>query len=161
MAQNSAGIKLGYYDETASKNVFIPGIKSIPDIGGEPETLETTTLDNLVYTSYIAGLQDLGGSFSFEANLTPELVDAIEAAVVGKDHTWFIYFPAPLDNHYSWTGAVQKLPVTGVGVNEVVTTNIYITVQDEVAGPNDGQYTHTTGASLNEDARNVDEPGVM
>lgn len=154
MAQNSAGIKLGYYDSTASKNVDIPGITSIPDIGGEPETLETTTLDNLKYTSYIAGLQDLGGSFGFEANLTPELQTACETARGADDdgkpttRTWYIYFPAPLDCHYSWSGELQPLPVTGVGVNEVVTTNLYITVQDEVQGPVSGKYTAPTGASV-------------
>lgn len=155
MAQNSAGIKLGYYDEAAKQNVNIPGITSIPDIGGEPETLETTTLDNLKYTSYIAGLQDLGGSFGFEANLTPELQDACDTArdadTDGKPkmRTWFIYFPAPLDCHYSWNGELQTLPVTGVGVNEVVTTNLYITVQDEVQGPTKGKYTApASGASV-------------
>lgn len=157
MAQNSAGIKLGYHDEEADKNVNMTGITSIPDIGGEPETLETTTLDNLKYTSYIAGLQDLGGSFGFEANLTPELQEECNAASgftetnkIPVDRTWFIYFPKPLDCHYYWTGALQPLPVTGVGVNEVVTTNLYITVQDEVQGPVKGEYAPpaASGASV-------------
>lgn len=148
MAQNSAGIKVGYYDETAKKNVNIPGITSIPDIGGEPETLETTTLDNLTYTSYIAGLQDLGGSFAFEANFTPEFMEAVETAGVGKEHTWYIYFPAPLNCNYSWTGAAVKLPVSGVGVNEVVGTTLYVTVNDEPAGPVEGEYAAASTASF-------------
>ena len=133
MAQNSAGIKLKY-GATFETATAIPGITSIPDIGGEPETLETTTLDNLKYTSYIAGLQDLGGSLGFEANLTPEFQEAVKTAGT-KDQPWYIYFPAPLDCYYSWTGAAQPLPVTGVGTNEVLTTTLYITVQDELTGP--------------------------
>ena len=87
-------------------------------------------------TSYIAGLQDLGGSLGFEANLTPELQKACKT-IIGKTQTWYICFPAPLSCYYKWTGELQPLPVTGVGVNEVLKTTIYITVQDELNGPNE------------------------
>ena len=135
MAQNSAGIFVGY-GETESALTLLPDVASIPDIGGEPETLETTTLKNKKYTSYIAGLQDLGGSLGFEANLTPELQKACKN-IIGKTQTWYICFPAPLSCYYKWTGELQPLPVTGVGVNEVLKTTIYITVQDELNGPNE------------------------
>ena len=133
MAQNSAGIFLGY-GESESALTLLPDITSIPDVGGEPATLETTTLKNKKYTSYIAGLQDLGGSLGFEANLTPEL-QAATKDLVGVTKTWYICFPAPLSCYYKWTGELQPLPVTGVGVNEVIKTTVYITVQDELDGP--------------------------
>lgn len=145
MAQNSAGIKLGYGTSLADIK-FISGITSIPDIGGEPETLETTTLDNLKYTSYIAGLQDLGGSFGFEAYYTPELVKAVNEAGVGKTQTWYLVFPDPIAAYYSWTGAAQSLPITGVGTNEVIPTTLYITVEDELDGPVDCVITYDDGA---------------
>ena len=57
--------------------------------------------------------------------------------IIGKTQTWYICFPAPLSCYYKWTGELQPLPVTGVGVNEVLKTTIYITVQDELNGPNE------------------------
>lgn len=147
MAQNSAGIFLGYGTDPTSLTL-LPDIKSIPDIGGEPETLETTTLKNKKYTSYIAGLQDLGGSLGFEANLTPELMKATKD-IIGKSQKWYIAFPAPLSIYYSWTGELQPLPVTGIGTNEVVSTTVYITVQDELQGPTDAGQTGVGGTYAN------------
>ena len=43
-------------------------IKEFPDLGGEPEMLETTTLSDNMQT-YIAGIQSLDG-LSFTANYT-------------------------------------------------------------------------------------------
>lgn len=146
MAQISAGIKLGY-GASIDKATWISGITSIPDIGGEPETLETTTLDNLKYTSYIAGLQDLGGSFGFEAYYTPELVEAVKTAGVGKKNTWYLVFPDPIAAYYTWTGAAQSLPITGVGVNEVIPTTLYITVEDELTGPTKATITYADGTT--------------
>lgn len=37
----------------------VVGLNSIPDIGSNPDTVEATTFDDLVYRSYVTGLQDL------------------------------------------------------------------------------------------------------
>lgn len=44
------------------------GLKVIPDIGSEPEDIETTTLDNKKFKTAIAGLQDVQ-KYTFEFNM--------------------------------------------------------------------------------------------
>lgn len=48
----------------------IIGLNNIPDIGSNPDTVEATTFDDLVYRSYVTGLQDLDAlefGFNLEA----------------------------------------------------------------------------------------------
>lgn len=44
------------------------GLRVIPDIGSEPEDIETTTLDNQKYKTSILGLQDIQ-KYTFEFNM--------------------------------------------------------------------------------------------
>ena len=44
------------------------GLRVIPDIGGEPDDIETTTLDNVKYKTAITGLQDIQ-KYTFEFNM--------------------------------------------------------------------------------------------
>lgn len=53
----------------------LPEIKEIPEMNPTPDTLETTSLDNLEYKTYVDGLKDLGGALSFTANFTQDLYD--------------------------------------------------------------------------------------
>ena len=79
IAISTAGITLGYAVETTAKTrpttgyKVIPDLKEIPEMNPEPETLETTTLSETEYKTYIEGLKDLGGALSFLANFTTEL----------------------------------------------------------------------------------------
>lgn len=68
---------------TATNYTRIPGVKSIPDMNPQPDTLETTSLDNLEYKTYIPGLKDLGGVLDFTVNLTQDLFDLWETASTG------------------------------------------------------------------------------
>lgn len=53
----------------------LPEVKEIPEMNPTPDTLETTSLDNLEYKTYVDGLKDLGGALSFTANFTQDLYD--------------------------------------------------------------------------------------
>ena len=104
---STAGITLNYAVESAADSrpvegyTKVPEIKSIPEMNPEPETLETTTLEETEYKTYIDGLKDLGGALSFTANLTKDLVTAWEAVVQaaktaadsGKATWWCILIP--------------------------------------------------------------------
>ena len=46
----------------------IPGVKSIPEFGTDINTLETTTTDETVCKTYIAGLNDPGGALGLTVN---------------------------------------------------------------------------------------------
>lgn len=62
------GAKLSYSPKDSGTYTQIIGLNSIPDLLGEPDTVESTTFDNLKYRSYVPGLQDIG-TLSFGFNL--------------------------------------------------------------------------------------------
>lgn len=53
----------------------LPEVKEIPEMNPTPDTLETTSFDNLEYKTYVDGLKDLGGALSFTANFTQDLYE--------------------------------------------------------------------------------------
>lgn len=107
-------------------------IKEFPDLGGDPEMLETTTLSDKMQT-YIAGIQSLDG-LSFTANYDLTDYKALKA-LEGKNEKYAVWFggtesggvltPTGSDGKFSFDGQLTAYP-TGGGVNEVVDTNITI-----------------------------------
>lgn len=133
MAQSTAGIKLFYGASIGGEAPVtwteIPDITSTPALGSAPAQLDSTTLAETAYKTYIPGLQDLGGSFEFAANMTPELVAAVDAAAeapTSGDRAFKISFPAPLEIGYWWTGEVQPVAPGEASVDAVATTTVYV-----------------------------------
>ena len=139
---STAGIALKYAIEetkgtrptTSSAYTLIPEIKEIPEINPEPSTLETTTLAETEYKTYIDGLKDLGGALSFLANLTEDfktawesLVTAYETAKEAGKNTWFIIDIPGISEAVYFTGNPSNLGVPGASVDSVLEINAYIT----------------------------------
>lgn len=107
-------------------------IKEFPDLGGDPEMLETTTLSDKMQT-YIAGIQSLDG-LSFTANYDLTNYKALKA-LEGKNEKFAVWFggtesggvltPTGSDGKFSFDGQLTAYP-TGGGVNEVVDIGITI-----------------------------------
>lgn len=107
-------------------------IKEFPDLGGEPEMLETTTLSDKMQT-YIAGIQSLEG-LSFTANYDKADFASLKA-LEGKQEQFAVWFggteaggvvtPDGSNGKFSFKGELSVYPVGG-GVNEVVDMNITI-----------------------------------
>lgn len=107
-------------------------IKDYPDLGGEPETLETTTLSDNMQTS-ILGIQSLD-SLSFTANYDLTEFKKLKA-LEGKTQHYAVWFggtgeadsltPTGDQGKYKFQGQLSAYPVGG-GVNEVVDMNITI-----------------------------------
>ena len=107
-------------------------IKEFPDLGGEPEMLETTTLSDKMQT-YIAGIQSLEG-LSFTANYDKTDFASLKA-LEGKQEQFAVWFggtesggvvtPDGSNGKFSFNGELSVYPVGG-GVNEVVDMNITI-----------------------------------
>ena len=107
-------------------------IKEFPDLGGEPEMLETPTLSDNMQT-YIAGIQSMDGlSFSANYDLTEyKKLKALE----GKTESYAVWFggtesggvvtPDGSNGKFVFDGELSVYPVGG-GVNEVVGMNITI-----------------------------------
>lgn len=134
MAQNTAGVRLVHGKATIASGAVtppttwthIPGIQSFPSMGSAPESLDATTTDDLEYKTYIAGLQDLGGSLEFGAVFTPALEAAVTAAITGDSNCFAIEYPAPLSERYYWLGEIEPVVPGEVGVNQVLGTTVYI-----------------------------------
>ena len=59
---------LEYASSSTGSYTRIYGLRVVPDIGGEPDDIETTTLDNQKYKTAILGLQDIQ-KYTFEFNM--------------------------------------------------------------------------------------------
>lgn len=107
-------------------------IKEFPDLGGDPEMLETTTLSDNMQT-FIAGIQSADG-LSFTANYDVAEYKKLRA-LMGKQESYAVWFggtgdppnlvPTGDKGKFSFGGELSVYPVGG-GVNEVVNMNITI-----------------------------------
>lgn len=107
-------------------------IKEFPDIGGDPEMLETTTLSDKMQT-FILGIQANEG-LSFTANYTKADFETLQA-LEGTEQDYAIWFggtesggvltPDGSNGKFSFKGELS-VHVTGGSVNEVVEMGITI-----------------------------------
>jgi hypothetical protein len=114
-------------------------IKEFPDLGGEPEMLETTTLSDNMQT-YIAGIQSLDG-LAFTANYDMADFQKLKA-LEGKTESYAVWFggtesggnvtPDGSNGKFSFDGQLSVFPVGG-GVNEVVDMSISIAPSTPIA----------------------------
>lgn len=152
IAIKTAGIKVSYAVESMAGTrpttgyVHIPGIKEIPDMNPNPDTLETTSLDNLNFKTYINGLKDLGGALSFTANFTQALLDLWNGTGVddtasliykynaGKSagkSTWLCVDIPGIDKSSFFTMEPAKIGMPGGAVSSVMEITLFITPTGE------------------------------
>lgn len=144
IAISSAGIKVMYAVETTAGTMptsgakVIPDIKEIPDFNVEPEKLETTTLENTEYKTFIPGLKDLSNASGYGANFTQTLLDfwdelyeAFETAKADNKKVWFFIVVPGWTKCCAFTGEPSKMGLPGVGTNAVFETTAYITPTGE------------------------------
>lgn len=137
---STAGVQLQYAVETTAGTrpttgyKRIKGIKSTPSLNPSPDALETTTLDELEYKTYIDGLKDVGGAIEFTFNLTEELItawdelmEAYEAGKVAGKATWFTIVVPGLTNSFYFTGNPSAMGLPETSVNSVLEITNYIT----------------------------------
>jgi len=137
---STLGIKVGYaVEETAgtrptSGYTQLVGAKSTPSLNPSPETLETTTLEETEYKTYIDGLKDLGGALEFTFNLTEDLISqwdalmtAYETGKTAGKNTWFVIAIPGLTNAYYFPGNPSEMGLPETSVNAVLEITNYIT----------------------------------
>ena len=140
IAISTAGVTFGYAVETVkgtrpvSGYTLIPDVKEIPEMNPEPETLESTTLSETEFKTYIEGLKDLGGALNFLANYTTdletvwaELVAAYKTAIAEDKATWFEVKHPKLEKSVFFTGQPSAMGLPAMAVNNILETNLYIT----------------------------------
>ena len=137
---STIGVQLHYAVETeagtrpTSGYTRIYGIKSTPSLNPAPDALETTTLDELEYKTYVDGLKDLGGALEFTFNLTESLIDAwdtlMEAYATAKANnlrTWFVIVVPGLTDAFYFPGNPSAMGLPETSVNTVLEITNYIT----------------------------------
>ena len=140
IALSTAGVTIGYAVEATKGTrptagyTNIPDVKEIPEMNPEPETLESTTLAETEYKTYIEGLKDLGGALSFLANYTTELetawaelVDTYTSAKADGKSVWFEVKHPGLAKSVFFTGQPSAMGLPAMSVNAILETNLYIT----------------------------------
>ena len=103
------------------------GVKSTPDLNPAPDTLETTTLNETEWKTYIDGLKDMGGALEFTFNLTEELIElweelmeAYEAAKATGLATWFLIDIPGLTEGFYFPGNPSSMGLPGAEVSSVL-----------------------------------------
>ncbi|MBQ2658114.1 MAG: hypothetical protein IJF87_06045 [Erysipelotrichaceae bacterium] len=132
----SAGSKLSYgalgaQGALPSSWTDLSGFTEIPEIGGAPDTVESTTLDNLVYRSYVKGLQDLG-SLDFPANLQLPSVSSNINIIAGLDKStvygWKITYASGITIELK---SKPSYSFNAVGVNEIESFTLHLIPEEE------------------------------
>jgi len=120
------------YKATTSATTYtkLCDIKSFPDMGGEPERIDVTTLSD-GQRKYIPGVQDISSS-TFTANYIAGDLSKINA-LSGKQTDFALWFgatgdigqetPTGSNGQYTWTGDIMAY-VNGGDVNAAVEMTI-------------------------------------
>ena len=144
IALSTIGIKVSYAVEaTAGQRPtanykHIPDLKSIPSINPAPNTADSTTFDNLEYTSYVQLLKDIGGALEISANFTQELfdcwedlVEAYENAIAEGKKTWFCFDIPGFENSAFVTVQPARMGIPEASANALLETTVFITPTGE------------------------------
>jgi len=136
---STAGMILAYAVETSAGTrpttgfVKVPEIKSMPSFNPAPETIESTTLEETEYKTFVPGLKDLGGSLEFGANLTEDLITAwgscvsAFSALTGGKAMWFAVVHPKLTKAVLFKGEPSPLGLNEASVNAMAETTLYVT----------------------------------
>lgn len=136
---STAGMQLVYAVEATAGTrpttgyVKIPEVKSMPSFNPAPETIQSTTLEETEYHTYVEGLKDLGGALEFGANLTADLITAWETCNTAHDALtdgkamWFAVVHPKLDKAVFFQGDPSPLGLNEATVGSMAETTLYIT----------------------------------
>lgn len=93
-------------------------IKSYPDLGGAPETIETTDLED-TFQTFVEGVQSMD-AMEFTCNYNPTDYAAVVNAIPSSGDIWYQleFGSAGAEGKFQWSGT-HSVRVTGGDVNAV------------------------------------------
>ena len=136
---STAGMRLYYVVESTAGTrpttglTKIPEVKSIPSFNPAPDVIDSTTLEETEYRTFVAGLKDLGSALEFGANITEDLITAWEACVTAFDGLtggkamWFYIVHDQLTKAIAFEGEPSPLGLNESSVGAMLETSLYIT----------------------------------
>lgn len=124
MAVISKGIKLSYKADAAF--VELTNLQEIPDLGGDVEAIEITTLADAAHM-YTDGLKNYGDSLAFKFLYEGAQFETLNGLTGSKD--WKVSLPDGAECTFSGTCSVK---LDGVGVNAALTYTLAVKPNSEM-----------------------------
>ena len=137
---STAVMWLGYAVETTAGErpitgyKVVPEVKSMPSFNPAPETIDSTTLAETEWMTFVEGLKNPGGALEYGANLTDDLYDFWEQAVGDYDTAfpqrktlWWCVCHPKLKFATYYTGKPSPLGINEAAVGAMAETTLYIT----------------------------------
>ena len=122
----SKGITLGYKADGESDFTLLTNLQEIPEMGGDTESIEITTLADAAHT-YTNGIKNYGDNLTFkflyektQFNTLINLTEGVEWQVTLPDDTTCTF------------GGVSSVKLDGVGINAALTYTLNIKPNSEM-----------------------------
>lgn len=137
----SKGVTLAFAAHGTTGFKTIGNLQEFPDVLGEPETVDVTTLEDS-YRHYIPGIQDVGGNMAFTFLYAPDVFSEVYG-ITGIQSFKLTIPEAPAYGVTGTTGAMDitwdgymRPSVVGKGVNDALqfTLNVSPTSDFKVNG---------------------------
>lgn len=120
-------LKFGEGEAASATLTALCKIKSYPDLGGAPDTIETTDLEDESQTS-VPGVQSVD-ALDFLANYTPEAYDSVIGSA-NKEGTYELSFGNA--GAFTWTGQ-HTCYVSGGDVNGVREMHVIVVPSSKIS----------------------------
>ena len=127
MAVISKGIKLSYKGASAGEFVELTNLQEIPELGGDTESIEITTLADAAHV-YTDGIKNYGDALAFKFLYEGEQFGTL-AGLAGVQ-SWKVELPDGEACTFSGSCSVK---LDGVGVNAALTYTLSIRPSTEMA----------------------------
>lgn len=120
MAVISKGIKLSYKAGSSGEFVDLTDLQEIPELGGDKEAIEITTLGDAAHM-YTDGILNYGDSLAFKFLYENTQFETLQGLTGSSE--WKVSLPDSTTCTFSGTSSVK---LDGVGVNAVLTYTLNI-----------------------------------
>ena len=126
MAVISKGITLSYKTGTGSEYIALKDLQEIPELGGDAEAIEITTLADAAHM-YTDGIKNYGDSLAFVFLYETTQFETLQN--LEGSNEWQVELPDGTTCAFSGTSSVK---LAGVGVNAALTYTLAIKPDSEM-----------------------------
>lgn len=123
----SKGITLSYKSGEAAEYTVLTNLQEIPELGGEAEAIEITTLDDAAHM-YMNGILNYGDSLAFKFLYETEQFGVL-AELADVSVSWQVALPDQTTCSFSGTSSIK---LDGVGVNSPLTYTLAVKPDSEM-----------------------------
>ncbi len=126
MAVISKGITLSYKAAEGSEFIELTNLQEIPELGGDTEAIEITTLADAAHT-YTEGLKNYGDSLAFVFLYETAQFETLNGLAGVSE--WMVSLPDGTTCSFSGTSSVK---LAGAGVNVALTYTLAVKPNSEM-----------------------------